>query len=83
MKSLTTLAVFICLVIGQSSEIEQTSALIDALLKRYNKDAKPDGQVEVRIGLNLITLELCPHRQVGNCFRFYLVFVFTKFYIRL
>ena len=64
MKSLTSLTVFIGLVIGQSSGIEQTSALRDALLAGYNKDAKPDGQVEVKAGLSLTTLDLCPHRQV-------------------
>ena len=64
MNNLTSLLVLICSIVCQSSGIEQMSALTDALLAGYNKDVKPDGQVEVKVGLYLTTMDLCPHSQV-------------------
>ena len=52
------------LVVRQSVGIEQTTALRRALLHGYERDAKPDGKVETRVGLRVTTLDLCAHRQV-------------------
>ena len=52
------------LVVRQSLGIEQTTALRRALLHGYERDAKPDGKVETRVGLRVTTLDLCAHRQV-------------------
>jgi len=46
---------------GKSS---QNAILRKALLDGYEKDAKPDGQVEVKVGVQVITAGLCAHRQV-------------------
>ncbi len=45
----------------QSGQIE---TLRRTLLSGYEKDAKPDGQVEVKFGIRLTGIDLCPHRQV-------------------
>ena len=68
MKSLVSFVAFIGLIVRQSSGVSQISALRDALLSGYNKDAKPDGQVEVKAGLSLTTMDLCAHKQVLTLF---------------
>ena len=69
MKHLLSFVVFICLIVDKSSGIEQTSAMQNALFAGYNKDAKPDGQVEVKAGIYLTNMDLCPHRQVMHAAR--------------
>ena len=64
MRILICPSVLILLILDQSFGIEQTTALRRALLNGYEKDAKPDGKVEVKVGLSLTTLDLCAHRQV-------------------
>ena len=51
-------------IVRQSLGIEQTTALRRALLAGYEKDAKPDGKVETKVGLRVTTMDLCAHRQV-------------------
>jgi len=63
MKSLT-LTLLIVFNLDQIFAVERTTALHDALLSGYSKDAKPDGQVQVKIGLSISSLDLCAHRQV-------------------
>ena len=63
MKSLT-LTLLIVFNLAQIFAVERTTALHDALLSGYSKDAKPDGQVQVKIGLSISSLDLCAHRQV-------------------
>ena len=41
------------------------AALRSALLNGYEKDAKPDGQVTVQHGINLVDVSLCAHRGVS------------------
>merc|ERR1712029_1089212 len=50
-------------IVRQSLGIEQTTALRRALLAGYEKDAKPDGKVETKVGLRVTTMDLCAHRQ--------------------
>lgn len=64
MKYLLLCILGLILTVRQSLGIEQTTALRSALLAGYEKDAKPDGKVETKVGLRVTTLDLCPHRQV-------------------
>merc|ERR1711997_547071 len=40
------------------------AALRSALLEGYEKDAKPDGKVTVKAGMQVTDLHLCPHKEV-------------------
>ena len=56
------------LVFFQSCSGHQTSlisALRNAVLKGYEKDAKPDGKVEVKSGMDVIDFDLCAHKEVN------------------
>ena len=66
MRCFFCLAVLSLFALGQCSGIEQTSALRRALLRGYDRDAKPDGQVEVQVGLTIATLDLDAADQVRN-----------------
>ena len=46
------------------------SALRNEILQGYQKDAKPDGNVEVKAGMKITKISLCPHKQVRNYFRY-------------
>ena len=41
------------------------SALRNAVLEGYEKDAKPDGKVEVKSGMDVIDFDLCAHKEVN------------------
>ena len=49
--------------IGNQAEIH--SSLRKAVFKGYQKDVKPDGQVEVKAGISIINLDLDPNRKVN------------------
>merc|ERR1712241_1510057 len=40
------------------------SALRQAILEGYEKDAKPDGKVTVKIGMDITDFSLCAHKEV-------------------
>ena len=70
-------SIFIVLVFFQfglcKKSSDRISALRNDLLNGYEKDANPDGQIEVKIGIRFLDMELCPHKQVKsqskiNCF---------------
>ena len=49
--------------IGNQAEIH--SSLRKAVFKGYQRDVKPDGQVEVKAGISIINLDLDPERKVN------------------
>ena len=44
------------------------SALRNEIFQGYQKDAKPDAKVEVKAGMKITKISLCPHKQVRNHF---------------
>ena len=47
------------------NQISQRSALYKALLDGYEKDAKPDGKIEVKTGMEVVRIDgLCPYKEV-------------------
>ena len=40
------------------------SNLKDRIFKGYDKEVKPDHQVKLELGMELLDLHLCPHKQV-------------------
>ena len=45
----------------------QIQAVRNAVLQGYEKDAKPDGKVDVKTGMKVTKFSLCAHKQV--CFQ--------------
>ena len=42
----------------------QLSTLHKVVLDGYDKGAKPDGQIEVKFGMEILRVSLCPHKEV-------------------
>ena len=49
------------------------SALRNEIFQGYQKDAKPDGKIEVNAGMKITKISLCPHKQVRNYFCYVLI----------
>ena len=47
------------------------SALRQAILEGYEKDAKPDGKVTVKVGMDITDFSLCAHKEVNVCLNTY------------
>ena len=47
-----------------SHQVSHVSALRNAILEGYERDAKPDGKVEVKTGMKVTKISLCPYKQV-------------------
>ena len=43
----------------------QIQAVRNAVLQGYEKDAKPDGKVDVKTGMKVTKFSLCAHKQVS------------------
>ena len=41
-----------------------SSTLHKAVLDGYDKGAKPNGQIEVKFGMEILRVSLCPHKEV-------------------
>ncbi len=62
---LTSLILLVSLVqLGQA--LSKLSALRQSLFLGYDKLVKPDDQVTVHFGVNLLNLDICPHKQVWH-----------------
>jgi hypothetical protein len=48
--------------LGQA--LTKLSALRQSVFLGYDKLVKPDEPVQVKFGVNLLNLDLCPHKQV-------------------
>ena len=44
--------------------VGQLSTLHKVVLDGYDKGAKPDGQIKVKFGMEILRVSLCPHKEV-------------------
>lgn len=66
-KFLVSLILLLSLVqLGQA--ISKLSALRQSLFLGYDKLVKPDDPVQVHFGVNLLNLDICPHKQVWHLY---------------
>ena len=52
--------------LGSSHRTNVLSALRNEIFQGYQKDAKPDGKIEVNAGMKITKISLCPNKQVRN-----------------
>ena len=45
-------------------QVGQSSTLHKVVLDGYDKGAKPNGQIEVKFGMEILRVSLCPHKEV-------------------
>jgi len=66
-KFLVSLILLLSLVqLGQA--VSKLSALRQSLFLGYDKLVKPDDPVKVHFGVNLLNLDICPHKQVWHLY---------------
>jgi hypothetical protein len=59
-----SLLVAFCLISFGESKLSKTSALRQSIFADYDHLVKPDEQVTVKLGISILNLEICPHKQV-------------------
>ena len=50
--------------------VGQLSTLHKVVLDGYDKGAKPDGQIEVKFGMEILRVSLCPQKEVWSLIKY-------------
>ena len=61
-------SIFALAQICSGRKASQIQAVRNAVLQGYEKDAKPDGKVDVKTGMKVTKFSLCAHKQVLHPF---------------
>lgn len=54
--------------------VGQLSTLHKVVLDGYDKGAKPDGQIKVKFGMEILRVSLCPHKEVCSLLQYLVIF---------